>query len=151
MHSFNVFRVISRLYGWVSKTLRLSPSLMVNIVLWLCVQDWILWVANLRFPFYEICVQNQSGHKILRPSWGLRHWQFEFNYRKDRILTCFSILILEHCVENRRGGDLIVLELSVDEGWWSEAESLIQGQLKSRKFKAGNLAEAISMTPCCID
>ena len=20
-------------------------------------------------------------HKILRPSWGLRHWQFEFNYR----------------------------------------------------------------------
>ena len=40
---------------------------------------------------------------------------------------------------------------SVDGVWWSEAESLIQGQLKVRKFKAGNFAEATSMTPCCID
>ena len=26
----------------------------------------ILWIANFRFPFYEICVQNQWGHKFFR-------------------------------------------------------------------------------------
>ena len=63
-------------------------------MLWLWVRDWILWVANFRFPFFEICVQNQWWHKLLRPRWVLQHWRFEFNYRHDGILTCFSILIL---------------------------------------------------------
>ena len=62
-------------------------------MLWLWVRDWILWVANFKFPFSEICVQNQWWHKLLRPSWGLRHWRSEFNYHYDGIATCFSILI----------------------------------------------------------
>ena len=33
-------------------------------MLWLWVQDWILWIANLWFPFYEICTQNQRGIKF---------------------------------------------------------------------------------------
>ena len=66
----------------------------MNLVLWLWVRDRILWVANFWFSFYEICVQNQWWHKLLRPSWGLRHWRSEFNYHYDEILTCFSILIL---------------------------------------------------------
>ena len=28
----------------------------------------MLWVANFGFPLYEICVQNQRGHKFLRSS-----------------------------------------------------------------------------------
>ena len=31
---------------------------------------------------------------IIKPSWGLRHWWSEFDYRYDRIRICFSILIL---------------------------------------------------------
>ena len=90
---WNDSRVIQRRYGWVYKTLRLCP-LAVNIVLWLWLPHWILWVSNFRFPFYEICVQHHWGHKIVRPSWGLRHWWSKFSYRLDGILTCFSILIL---------------------------------------------------------
>ena len=68
----------------------------------------------------------KSGRKILRPSWGLWHLWFEFNYRDYGILTCFSILIFwTLCVEKRWGGDrkhcfvnfccLVVLEFSLDE------------------------------------
>ena len=131
---WNVSRVIQILFGWVYKTLKLSP-LVVNIVLWLWLRDWILWVVNFRFPFYEICVQNQWEHKILRPSRGLRQWQSEFNYHYYGILTCFSILILWTLCENRSGGgkkncfvnfcSLAVLGSSVKEGWWGWAKSLI--------------------------
>ena len=64
------------------------------MVLWLRVRDWIICVVNFQFPLHEVFAQNQWGHKILRSSWGLRHWQSKFNYCYDGILTCFSILIL---------------------------------------------------------
>ena len=48
------------------KNLKTLP-LLVNIVLWLWVRDWILWVANCRFPFYEICVQNNCEIKLWDP------------------------------------------------------------------------------------
>ena len=38
---------------------------------------------------------------------------------------------------------LVVLQSSVDEGWWGGAKSLIQGQLKLHLFPAGISAEAI--------
>ena len=56
----------------------------------------------------------------------------ENSWRRDR----------KHCFIN----SLALVESSVDEGWWGWTESLIYGQLKSRKFKAGILAEAISTT-----
>ena len=56
----------------------------------------------------------------------------------------------ELCVEKRKSfvnfSSLVVLKSSVDEGWWGGTESLIWGQLKSRRFRAKILAEAISMT-----
>ena len=99
---WNVSRVTPRLYGWVHKTLRLSPlvveySVVVmsyGYVLWLWVLDWILWVANFWFTFYETCVQNQWGNRILRPSWKLRHWWAKFNYRlKMKYLLAFNTYI----------------------------------------------------------
>ena len=80
---WNVSRVIPRLYRWVYKTVRLSPLVIEHDYGFpiKTITDWIPWVANFRFPFYEICVQNQWGHKMLRPSWELRHWRSEFNYR----------------------------------------------------------------------
>ena len=133
MHSF---LEVECLQGY-SKTLcmgilRLSP-LVVEHGAVVILQDWILWVVNFRFPFYEICVQNQRWHKLLRPSWGLWHLWSEFNYRYDGILTCFSILYCELCVENWWGRKhcfvnfcpLTVPESLVAGGWWSGAESII--------------------------
>ena len=72
-HSFrDISRVVSRLYRWVYKTLRFSPlTVELSVVVMTgfpvkTIPDWILWVAKFRFPFYEICVQDQWGHKVLR-------------------------------------------------------------------------------------
>ena len=83
---WNVSRVIPRLYGWVYK-LFITPSLSVelrvpnqgdsqsagsqSVVITAGTQLGgarvrILWVANLRLPFYEICAQNQWEHKSMR-------------------------------------------------------------------------------------
>ena len=66
------------------------------------------------------------GQKLLRPSWELRLWQSEFDYRWDGICICFSILVLWLCVKNQLGRgrkhcfvdfcSLTVLESSVDVG-----------------------------------
>ena len=118
----NISRVIPRLYGRVYKTLRLSPLVVEHsaVVMNAISQsrrlpDWILWVANFRFPFYKTCVQNQWGHKILRPSWGTQG------------LICFQFWYCELRVENRWGGGRkhflknfcfsAVLLLSMDVEW----------------------------------
>ena len=61
-------------------------------------------------------------------------------------LLAFQYWYCEFCVENRWGEGrkhcivnfcfLVVLESSVDEGWWGGTESLILGQLKSYLFSA---------------
>ena len=89
---WNAPRVIPKLYGWVYKTLRFSPLVVEHSVV-MIVRDWVICVANFWFPFYEICVQDRWWHKLLRLSWGLRHWWSKFNYCKDGILTCFSVMI----------------------------------------------------------
>ena len=63
----NVSRVILRLYGWVYKTLRLSPLVVDHRVVVMSAR-LNPRVANFRCLFCEICVLNQWGHKILRPS-----------------------------------------------------------------------------------
>ena len=63
----NVSRVILRLYGWVYKTLRLSPLVVDHRVVAMSARSNPR-VANFRCLFYESCVLNQWGHKILRPS-----------------------------------------------------------------------------------
>ena len=70
---WNVSRVIPRLYGWVFKTWRLFPLANEHsVAVMTCgfpiktIPDCILWVANFRFTFYQICFQNQWEHKILR-------------------------------------------------------------------------------------
>ena len=70
---------------------QIKPLRFLNIV-------WSFWLrgnqddprldpmgSQFRFPFYEICVQNQWKHEILRPNWGLRHWplhkKWSFSWR----------------------------------------------------------------------
>ena len=92
-------------------------------------QDWILCVANFRFPFYEICVQNQWWHKLLRASWGLRNRLSKFNTVRMEYLRAFQYWYCELCVENRWGRkhcfvnfcSLTVLGSSVDGGPWGDA------------------------------
>ena len=116
--NWNVSRVIPRLYGWIYNTLRFFP---------LVVEHSIVVMSARLNPMGSRFSIPKSGRKILRPSWGLRHLWFEFNYHYDGILTCFSILIFwTLCVEKRWGGDrkhyfvnfccLVVLEFSLDEG-----------------------------------
>ena len=131
--NWNVSRVIQRLYGWIYKTLRLSP--VVNIVLWLWLRDCILWVANFRFPFYEICVQNQWGHKCWDPAEDFETGDSGWITVRMEYLLVFQYWYSELCVENRWGGGrkncfvnflfLVVLELSVNERWFGGAKSLI--------------------------
>ena len=66
-------------------------------MLWFWVRDWILWVANFRFPFYEVCVQNQWWH-LLRPSWGLRHRRSKFNTVRMEYLRAFQYWYCELCL-----------------------------------------------------
>ena len=76
---WNVSRVIPRLYGWVYKTFRLSP---------LVVEHSFMVVSARLNPkgsqffipvLWNLCSES-LGHKILRPSWGLRHWRSAFIY-----------------------------------------------------------------------
>ena len=100
------------------------------------IPDWILWVVNFQFRFYEICVQNWWEHKIFKdPSWGLRQWRSRFNYCYEEYLFACQFWYCELCVENRWGGSrkyyfvnfcsLAVHLLSVVDGWWCGTESLI--------------------------
>ena len=94
--------------------------------MWLWVRNWILWVAHFRFPFSEICVQNQWWYKLLRSSWGLRHWPSKFNNVMMEYLHAFQYWYCELCLENRWDRkhcfvnfcSLAVLEFSVDKAWW---------------------------------
>ena len=117
-----------RPYGWVHKTLRLSSLVIEHSVV----------VANFWFPFCKVCVQNQWGMG------GTKFWDpvedsdtggtSSINVRMEYVLA-FQYWYCELCVENQWGGgrkhcfvnfcSLAVLELSVDEGWWGGAESLI--------------------------
>ena len=125
---WNGFRFIPRLYGWVYKTLRLSPLVAEHSVVNMSVRLnpigsqfsiallWNLWSESV-------------GYKISRPSWGLWHWRSEFNHRWDGILTCFSILILQTfcgklCFVNFCFL-LAVLESPMKKGWWGGVEILI--------------------------
>ena len=73
----NVSRVIPTLYGWVYKTIRLSP---------LMVEHSVVVMSERLNPMgsqssIPACVQNQWRYKIMRPSSRLLNWRFEFNYR----------------------------------------------------------------------
>ena len=83
--SGNWIRVLPRLYGRIYKTFRLSPLVVEQCCCgYECefpiktISDWILWVANFPFLFYE--------------SWGLRHWRSQFSYRQVKILTNICLL-----------------------------------------------------------
>ena len=52
---------------------------------------WYPWGANL---LRNLCSKAVDIKKICNPSWGLRYWRSEFNYRWDIIIICFSILML---------------------------------------------------------
>ena len=125
-------------------------------MLWLLIRDWILWVANFRFPFYEICVHNQWGMKFWNPfedsnTGGMTTITVTMQY-----LLAFQCWYWELWTENRWGRGrkhcfnnfcfLAKLELSVDEGWWGRAENLIYGQLELHLFTAWILFKTISMT-----
>ena len=52
---------------------------------------WYPWGANF---LRNLCSKAVDIKKICNPSWGLRYWRSEFNYRWDIIIICFSIFIL---------------------------------------------------------
>ena len=62
---WNVFRVIPRLYGWVYKTLRLSPYVVKYNIVVMNVSLDPMGNRQFLFSFYEIFVQNQ---------WGMTFW-----------------------------------------------------------------------------
>ena len=142
---WNVSRVIQRLYGWVYKTLKLSP-LVVNIVLWLWLRDWILWVVNFRLPFYEICVQNQWEHKILRPSRGLRQWQPSSITIIMEYLLAFQYWYCELCVKTDQGEAkkivllIFVLWRCLDRRWM-RGGGVGQKVLFKARWNLGNLGQ----------
>ena len=85
---FQGSEVSPRLYGQVYKTLRLSPLVAEHSVVFMSAR------LNPMGSQFSIPVSwSLCSESIGRPSWGPRHWRFEFNYCKDGILTCFSILI----------------------------------------------------------
>ena len=71
---WDISRAILILYGWEYKTLQTFPisgwaycsgcdcRFSIKII-----PEWILWVANFQFRFYEICVQNQWRIKFWNP------------------------------------------------------------------------------------
>ena len=105
--------------------------------------DLILSVANFRFPFYEISVQNQCEHKILRSQLRTPTLS-EFSYRQDGILIYFLILIVNFVWKANEGHCFVDICSLVE--WQGEAERLIQVQLKLYPFPGGILAAAINMT-----
>ena len=78
-------------------------------MLWLWVRDWILWVANFQFPFYEISVQTQ---------WGA--YNFEIQLRARTLVVQFQLLLgwNKHLFVST---DIVNLVLKTDEG---EPESI---------------------------
>ena len=104
----NVSRVIPRLYGWVYKSLRLTPLVAEHrIVVNGCgfpiktIPDWILWIGKARFPF---------GFRI---SGDIKFWDpvedsdtggLSSITVRMKPLFAFQFWYWELCVENQWGG-----------------------------------------------
>ena len=132
---WNVSRVIPRFYGWVYKTLRLSPLVVEH--------SFVVMSARLNPMCSQIPIPVLWNlcSELVR---GIKCWDSikdsdtggstSITVRMEYLLA-FQYWYCEFCVENRWGGgrkhcfvnfcSLAVLESSVDEGWWSGAESLI--------------------------
>ena len=152
---WNVSRVISRLYGWVYKTLRLSTLVVEHSVVVMRARLNPMSTQFLILVLWNLSSESVGGIKFWDPvedsdTGGPR----SVTVRMEHVFA-FQYWYSELCVENRWGAgrkhcfvdfsSLVALESSVDEGWWGGAESYIQGQLKSHLFPAEILVEAINM------
>ena len=107
----NISRVISRLYGWVYKTLKLSPLAVEHSVVVTTAgsQSRRSQIESYGYPildsrFIKFVFRISGGIKFGDLHWGLRHWWSEFDYRYDGLLICLSILILcTLCAELMKG------------------------------------------------
>ena len=65
-----------------------------------------LWIANFRLLFYEICVQNQWGHKTLRFKWMTATLAVQSRLLLVRIeyVVTFQIWYCELCVKKAMQG-----------------------------------------------
>ena len=93
---WNVFRVIPRLYGWVCKTLRLSPLVIeYSVVVMTAGSQWRWCRLNpISCQFSIVILWNLSSEsvgviKFWDSGWSLRHWQSEFNYFRMEYLFAF--------------------------------------------------------------
>ena len=132
---WNVSRVIPRLCEWVYKTLRLSPLVVEHSVVVMSAR------LNPMGSQFSISVISNLCSESVR---GIKCWDpvedsdtggsTSIAVRMEYLLT-FQYYYCEFYAENRLGGgrkhcfvnfcSLVVLESSVDEGWWTGAESLI--------------------------
>ena len=65
-----------------------------------------LWIGNIRFSFYEICVQNLWGHKTLRPQFKISTLAVQVQLPLVRIayVFAFQIWYCELCVKKPKKG-----------------------------------------------
>ena len=108
-----VSRIVPRLCRWVYKSLRLYHTLSWTWcngydcrlpVREISVQN--LWIANFRFFFYEIYVQNQWGHKTLKFKWMTSTLMVQVRFPLVRIkyVFAFQIWYCELCVKKPMRG-----------------------------------------------
>ena len=108
---------------------------------WLWVRDWILWVANFRFPFYEVCAQNQWTIKFWDPvdnsdTGGPSSMTVRMEYSR-----AFQYWYCALCVENRwgRGRKHCFVNsffFPVFEGWWEGGREPYLGAAEITSFSS---------------
>ena len=132
---WNVSRVTPRLYGWIYKTLGLSPLVVEHSVA-VMMDRLNLMGSQFSIPVsWNLCSESVAALNFWDPveysnTGGLSSVIIRMEY-----LLAFQYWYWELWAENRRGGGrkhcfvnfcpLAVLESLVDEGWRSNAESVI--------------------------
>ena len=137
---WNVSRVIPRLYGWVYKILRLFTFVFDHSVVVVTAGSlsWRAQTESYEYPcdshFMKFVLRISGSHKILKLSWGLRHWQSEFNYHEDWILISFSVKTDKGEVESTV---LLIFVL-----WWCFNRKSMKGSTARQKvlFRAAEIA-----------
>ena len=79
----------------------------------------------------KLVLRISGGIKLWDLCWGLQHWQPKFDYRYDRMLICFPILILWSLRKTNEGeAESIVLLILVFCGyfncWWVRGDGVGQ-------------------------
>ena len=124
---WNFSRVIPRLYGWVNKTLRLSPLVVDHNAVVMSARLNPIGGQFLILVLWNLCSKSVGGLKCWDPVESSDNGSLSSITLRMEYLLAFQYWYCELCVENwwRRGRkhcfvnfcSLAVLESSVDERW----------------------------------